>query len=307
VDAVLLAHPGNDVLAGRVGELAGIPLGAVESRHFPDRESYLRIDADCSRKTVLVACTLDRPDEKILPLVFLAETARELGARSIGLVAPYLGYLRQDRRFQRGEAITSRVFAGLLSRYVDWLVTIDPHLHRYRSLDSIYGVPSRIVRAAPALAGWISAHVDRPLLIGPDRESEQWVADVAGLARAPYVILQKSRHGDRTVDVSKPDLDPELRRAHTPVVVDDIISSAQTMIETVKHLVASDWRSPVCVGVHALFSAAAEDDLRAAGAAQIVTTTSVPHATNRIDVVPLLIPAIVDLACAEIPPARGQV
>jgi len=294
VNAIVLALRESEPLARRVGELAQIPLGVVESRRFPDRETYLRIDARCEQKSIVLVCTLDRPDDKLLPLVFLADAARELGASRVGLVAPYLAYMRQDRRFQRGEAITSRTFAGLLSRYVDWLVTIDPHLHRYRSLTQIYAVPNRIVHAAPALAAWIATHVDRPVLVGPDEESEQWVKDVASRAGAPYVVLRKTRRGDRVVDVSVPDVDRH--RTHTPVVVDDIVSSAQTMVETVKNLVAVGLRAPVCVGVHALFSENAVQALRDAGASQIVTTTSVPHATNTIDIVPLLIPAIHELA-----------
>ena len=294
MNAIVLALRESEPLARRVGELAQIPLGVVESRRFPDRETYLRIDARCEQKSIVLVCTLDRPDDKLLPLVFLADAARELGASRVGLVAPYLAYMRQDRRFQRGEAITSRTFAGLLSRYVDWLVTIDPHLHRYSSLTQIYALPNRIVHAAPALAAWIATHVDRPVLVGPDEESEQWVKDVASRAGAPYVVLRKTRRGDSVVDVSVPDVDRH--RTHTPVVVDDIVYSAQTMVETVKNLVAVGLRAPVCVGVHALFSENAVQALRDAGASQIVTTTSVPHATNTIDIVPLLIPAIHELA-----------
>jgi phosphoribosylpyrophosphate synthetase len=75
---------------------------------------------------------------------------------------------------------------------VDGLVTIDPHLHRYASLDEIYRVPSRLLHAAPMLADWIRDHVDRPLLVGPDEESAQWVADVAGRAGAPHAVLRKT-------------------------------------------------------------------------------------------------------------------
>ena len=136
------------------------------------------------------------------------------------------------------------------------------------------------MHAAPALAEWVARHVDRPLVVGPDDESAQWVKDVA----------------DRAVDVSAPDV--SAYRDRTPVVVDDIVSSAQTMVATVTQLVAAQLPAPVCLAVHALFAAAAEQALREAGAAQIVTTTSVPHATNRIDVVPLLIPAVHECVAA---------
>jgi ribose-phosphate pyrophosphokinase len=210
--------------------------------------------------------------------------------------------MRQDRRFLPGEAITSLSFAALLSRYVDWLVTVDPHLHRHRSLAEIYTVPHRVLHAAPAMAEWIAVHVDRPIVVGPDEESAQWVKDVADRASAPYLLMRKTRRGDRVVDVSLPDVETyEAYRMHTPVVVDDIVSSAQTMVATVKRFVAAGLRAPTCVCVHALFSETAEQALRDAGASLIVSTTSVPHATNRIDIVPLLIPAIRELAHGHIP------
>jgi ribose-phosphate pyrophosphokinase len=290
VSALILPLEGNEPLAGRIAEQLEASVGGVRIRRFPDDETYMRIEDDCAGRQVVLVCSLARPDQKILPLVFLADAARAMGAARVGLVAPYLAYMRQDRQFQRGEAVTSRTLGALLSTYVDWLVTVDPHLHRYRSLDEIYRVPSRVVHAAPALAAWIASHVERPLLVGPDVESGQWVSDVAALAKAPFALLRKTRLGDRAVDVSAPDL--TAHRDRTPVVVDDIVSSARTMIAAVGALVRAGLRAPVCVAVHALFAGDAESALRAAGAAQIVTTTTVAHATSRIDVAPLIVDAI---------------
>jgi ribose-phosphate pyrophosphokinase len=294
VSTLVLSLEGNEALAERIAGLIQAPVGRVYSRRFPDGETYLRIEPDCSGQRVLLVCTLAHPDDKVLPLVFVADAARAMGAVRVGLVTPYLAYMRQDRQFQAGEAITSRTIGGLLSKYVDWLVTVDPHLHRYHSLGEIYTVPCRVVHAAPALAAWIAAHVNRPVLVGPDEESEQWVSTVAALAQAPYLVLRKVRHGDQVVDVSAPDV--AAHRDRTPVVVDDIVSTAGTMIETVHALLRARLPAPVCVAVHALFADEAEAALRAAGVAQVVTTTSVPHTTNAIDIVPLLADAIRELA-----------
>ena len=77
---------------------------------------------------VLVA-DLHDPDRHFLQLILLAETLYDLGAATIGLLAPYLPYMRQDRRFNPGEGLSSRYFADLLSAHFDWLMTVDPHLH----------------------------------------------------------------------------------------------------------------------------------------------------------------------------------
>ena len=109
----------------------------------------------------------------------------------VGLVAPYLAYMRQDRRFKPGEAVTSREVAQLLSGAFDWLVTVDPHLHRYTSLAEIYRIPTHVTHAAPLISQWIKANVPRALVIGPDSESEQWVSAVASEAGAPFTVLRE--------------------------------------------------------------------------------------------------------------------
>ncbi|HEY5567938.1 MAG TPA: phosphoribosyltransferase family protein, partial [Gammaproteobacteria bacterium] len=172
--------------------------------------------------------------------------------------------------------------AKLLSGGIDALVTVDPHLHRYQALAGLYSVPAHVIHAAPLVAEWIQAEVERPLLVGPDSESGQWVADVARRASAPYVVLEKTRRGDRDVEVSVPDV--ERWRDHRPVLVDDIISTARTMIETVRRLKSADLPAPICVGVHAVFAGDAYRDLRAAGAERVVTTNTIAHESNQIDV-----------------------
>jgi ribose-phosphate pyrophosphokinase len=160
--------------------------------------------------------------------------------------------MRQDRRFMPGEAITSRQVAHLLSEAFDWLVTVDPHLHRYGSLAEIYSIPTHVIHAAPLISQWIRMNVANPLIIGPDSESEQWVAAVAEDARAPHSVLEKTRRGDRRVEIKLRDLDRWKDR--TPVLVDDIISSGQTMLEAVRLLAAQGWAAPVCIAVHGLFA-----------------------------------------------------
>ena len=278
---LLVAIPGNERLTEDLAATLRHELGHLEIRAFPDGETYLRFHTSPDGRSVAIVCTLSHPNEKFLSLIFSAATARELGATKVGLVAPYLAYMRQDRRFNPGEAVTSRQVARLLSDAFDWLVTVDPHLHRYGSLADIYSIPTRVVHAAPLISDWIKANVTDPLIIGPDSESEQWVAAVASDAHAPYSVLEKVRRGDRDVEIRLKDL--EQWKGRTPVLVDDIISTGRTMIEAVRLLTSQGWPAPVCVAVHGLFADDADVLLARAGA-RVVTSNSVPHETNAIDI-----------------------
>ena len=287
---LLLGMPNNEVMTEALalalkGEARGTGAlvatrGDLTLRAFPDGETYVRIDSPVRDRDVVLVCTLDRPDDKMLPLLFTAATARDLGAATVGIVAPYLAYMRQDRRFADGEGVTSTYFASLLARAFDWLVTVDPHLHRHTSLGEIYTIPTEVVHAAPRVAAWIREHVPQPILIGPDSESGQWVGAVAEAAGAPSIVLEKVRRGDRDVSVTVPYVDRW--RGHTPVLVDDIVSTAKTMIETVGHLRRLELAAPVCIAVHAVFATGAYGELLATGAERVVSCDTILHPSNEI-------------------------
>ncbi len=253
--------------------------GTLEVRHFPDGESYLRIHDPCKDRLCVIFCNLFQPDKKTLRLIFLADTLRELGAKQVLLVTPYLAYMRQDKRFHEGECVSSRPYARLISQAVDGMITIDPHLHRYHSLSEIYSIPTIVVKAAPLIANWISHNIENPVLIGPDSESEQWVSEVAELASAPFQILEKQRFGDYQVSVSSPELAPY--HAHSPVLVDDIISSGRTMLETIAHLDQAGLSRTTAIGVHGIFAGSAYTQL--SEKANVITTDCIPHISNKIE------------------------
>jgi len=278
---LIFPMPGNEAQAQSLADELGAEIGTLEVRQFPDGEAYVRAITSPHGCRVILFATLWHPDTTFLPLMFTADVMREMGAEEIGLVAPYLSYMRQDKRFKDGEAITSTTFARLLSVTVDWLVTVDPHLHRRKSLSEIYSIPATALHAAPIIGKWLANNVKDMLLVGPDSESEQWVKAVAEVADAPFIILEKIRRGDRDVEVSVPDAEKWKNR--TPVLVDDIISTARTMIETIKHLRTTDLKPPICIGVHAVFSGDAFEVLQREGVAKIVTCNSVPHSSNEID------------------------
>ena len=273
--------PGNDAMARRLAQLTQGDVGWLQMHNFPDGETCLALPCDVRGRDIALVSTLDHPDGKFLPAAFAARTARELGAAKVGLVAPYLCYMRQDKRFHPGEAVTSRIFASLISQNFDWLVTLDPHLHRYKALGEIYCIPARVAHAAGVIGKWIKQHVERPFLIGPDEESIQWVSQVAHASGADYVVLNKQRLGDQDVRITAQGLDRV--GVATPVLVDDIIASGATILQAINILKSENLRSPVVITVHGLFAGDAARLIEEKGAL-LISTNSVTHATNCIDI-----------------------
>ncbi len=279
---IFLNLPGNEKMTHQLAKKTNAEVGEIVVRKFPDGECYIRILSDVRNKNVVLVCTLHEPDNKLLPLYFIANTAKSLGAKNVFLVAPYLAYMRQDKVFNPGEGETSKYFAKLFSSFVDGMITVDPHLHRIKALSHIYPIPNTVVHAADDISKWITENVSNPVIIGPDTESKQWVANVAKSVGAPYTILNKIRYSDDHVAVSIPAL--QKYKNATPVLIDDIISSAQTMMETLKHLQKEAMKPAVCIGIHAVFSGNAYQQLLDCGIDRIVTCNTIPHPSNTIDI-----------------------
>jgi len=284
---VFFSFPGNEELSLNLIKNQEGELGEFELRNFPDGETYIRILSDVNNRTTAIVCSLNQPDEKLVQVFLLAKTLKSLGAKKVILISPYLAYMRQDKRFKSGEGLSSHYVAQLISACVDELITMDPHLHRISNLSEIYTIPTKVVHAAEHIALWIKDHVPNALLIGPDSESEQWVSKVAKQAGAEYTVLSKHRSGDKQVEVSVPHV--ENYKDHTPVLIDDIISTGRTMIETLLHLKHLNMKPAVCIAIHAVFAGNSYKELQQSGALKIVSCNTIKHDSNVIDISELLL------------------
>lgn len=261
----------------------------VDIHRFPDGESRVRLPEEVPAQVVLCR-SLNQPNDKLVELMLAARTARELGARVLTLVAPYLCYMRQDAAFAGGEAVSQAIVGEWLGSLFDRVVTVDPHLHRTGTLDEVVpGAEAVAVSAAPAMSEYLKHLPDSPLLIGPDDEARQWVQQIAELSGVEFAVATKQRSGDRAVEVTLSDHDCGNRNV---VLVDDIISTGETMAAAVRHARADGASAIHCLVTHALFCEGALELLESAGAAGIVSTDSIGHSSNRIHLAPLIAEAI---------------
>ncbi len=273
----LLAFEESAAQAGAIAAALSIPCDVVDVHRFPDGESRLRLPATLAGHIVLLR-SLDRPDAKLVELMLAARGARALGAQRLTLVAPYLCYMRQDAAFAPGEVVSQQVVGAFIAGLVDALVTVDPHLHRVHSLDEAVPVTHAVaLSAAPLMGAFLAARPGRPLLVGPDAESSQWVRSVASVAGLQFVVADKLRRGDREVEVRLPEGSYAGREA---VLVDDVASTGRTLAAAARGLRAAGAVRVDVLVTHALFAGDALETLRDAGVDGIYSSDSIPHASN---------------------------
>jgi ribose-phosphate pyrophosphokinase len=265
-------------LARGVAERLGCPLRPIDVHLFPDGESLVRARSDTSRPA-LIFRSLDAPNEKLIELLFASDALRRQGVAEIGLVAPYLGYMRQDRVFEPGQSLSQHVVANLLGGAFDDVLTVEAHLHRIQALDEIFPCRAESISAAVAISDWLRTGPGPSVLVGPDSESEPWIRAIADNAGLKWTIASKHRHGDRDVDIDLPPLPADTRNVW---IVDDIGSSGTTL-ETIARILAERGVEKIgAIVVHALFSPDIPQRLREAGIGRLVSSDSVVHPSNEI-------------------------
>ena len=289
-NALVLGFPEYDDPACRLAEALGADYQMIQIHHFPDGESLVRLPSERLPSQVVFCRSLDRPNDKLVELMLAAESARNRGVRQITLVAPYLCYMRQDKAFQSGEAVSQRIVCEWLAGLFDQIITVDPHLHRTPELGLVMPQTEAISLSATSLLGqFLKQQISDALLIGPDEESAQWVQQIAETSGFPFVVANKKREGDRKVEIKLPAFD---YAGKTAVLVDDVISTGQTMMMAARQLKSNGAISVHCLITHPLFCDNAVDLLYSAGVDSLWSSDSIPHATNVVKLASLLADAI---------------
>lgn len=286
---LVLSLPASAAAGAALAAELGCPAATIDCHRFPDGESRIVLPSSPPAHVAFCA-SLDDPDAKLVALMLAARTARELGASVLTLVAPYLCYMRQDQAFRPGEAVSQRIVGRFLADLFDAVVTVDPHLHRVATLAE--AVPARravALSAARPIGRLLKGHGLRPLLVGPDEESAQWVSEVAAEAGLEHTVCTKQRSGDRLVEVRLPDLDV---RGREVMLVDDVASTGRTLIAAARQLLAAGAAAVDVAVTHALFVGDALDSLRATGVRRVWSSDSITHPTNAIRLAPLIANAL---------------
>ena len=290
---IILSFDDYEAQSRKLAQVLEIPCHIIQRHRFPDGESKLTLP-DKLPEHVLFCYSLDQPNEKLLELLLAAKTARQLGAKELTLVAPYLCYMRQDKAFHPGEVISQTIVGKFLADLFDNVITVDPHLHRIQYLEQAIPATNAVTLSATSLmAEFLRESCKNPVLLGPDSESEQWVSAVAKPNQWEFGVCKKIRTGDKEVEITLPEIDLHERSV---VIVDDVASSGQTLAVAARQCLLKNAKHVDVLVTHALLANDAKQRLIQAGVRNIWSTDSVSHESNVIPLNGLLKDAVLNLA-----------
>ena len=283
---IIIPGPASTELGKKIARELGLEPKPVGYRLFPDGESYIKLNSSVAGETVvLVQTTAPNPDTRLMQLLVMARTARDFGARRIIACVPYLAYMRQDKRFLDGEALSFDIVLGLLEDSgVDDLLVVDLHSEEsLRKLQPNHRVRVHTLSAIPVIAKYLKENgFDGAYSLSPDKGRRDIVSAASEVMGGGFAFFEKNRDlrtGETTMFVK--DVEVTGRKA---VVFDDIISSGGTMAKAVKALKTQGAAKVAAACTHALFMGGAEEKIKDAGADLIVASDSVETPFSKVSV-----------------------
>ncbi|MCX6663147.1 MAG: ribose-phosphate diphosphokinase [Euryarchaeota archaeon] len=250
------------------------PLLQATYKRFPDDEFYVRVLDDISGEDVLIVQTA-YPDPKIVELLLMQDAVHDAGAKKITVVLPYFGYSRQDKKFEEGEAISSRAVAQHISIHADCVITVDPHKEH---ILKFFSVPAYSCSAVSTIAQYLKEkNID--FILAPDKGAKERAKEAAALIDCEYDYLEKIRIDETTVKITPKKLDA---RGKHVAIIDDIISTGGTMANSIKELKKQGAKTVSVACTHGLFIGGAKEKLLSADCDEIISTDTIETEFSKV-------------------------
>ena len=273
-DYILFSGSSNVPLATEVAKLLHTTLGKVELARFSDGELRPWIREDLRDKTVIVLESFSNPtDEHIMEMVLMGDAIRRMAPKNMIAVIPYMAYSRQDKLHRPGEPISARVIAKFLELSMfSEMICVDLHND---AIVGFFQVPVTHISAQPVLAEEIKRmNLKNPVIISPDVGGVKRARNFAYTLKLPMVVMEKRRYMDKT-DTSEVFQIIGDVSGKTAIIIDDIIATGSTIVQSAKSLARAGAASVVVVATHGVLAGDAVDNLMNAQLEKIIVTNSI--------------------------------
>ncbi len=271
-DLKVFTGTANPTLADEVCQHLGCKLGDCSVTHFADGEIYFQILENVRGADVFVIQPTCTPvNSNLMEMVLMMDAFKRSSARRITAVVPYFGYARQDRKDKPRVPISSKVVSDILSLGADRLMTMDLHAAQ---IQGFFDIPVDHLFAAPVLIDFFKkTELPNLTVVSPDAGGVERARAFAKRLHGELAIIDKRRTEANVAEVMNVIGDV---RGRTALIVDDIVDTAGTLVNTVVALYDAGAEKVYACSTHAPLSGPAMDRIRESRLEELVTTNTIP-------------------------------
>ena len=274
----IFAGSSNPNLAKLVSQKSKIPLGDIELGNFSDGEVDVWVKNDVNNSDVFILQSNSTEVNKhIVELALIADALKRSGAHKITAVIPYFGYSRKEKQSRPGEPISAKVVADLItSSGINKIICLDLHAD---AIVGFFNVPVIYLSALETLANRIRKEkLSSPVVVAPDVGGVRRARNFAAYLNAPLAVIEKHRQTNKRDAIEVLSITGELI-GDTAIIVDDIISTGGTIIESAQVLKRKGVKKVIVCAIHGVFAGNAIKNLEKSPIDKIFVTDSI---ANRI-------------------------
>jgi ribose-phosphate pyrophosphokinase len=287
---IVIPGPASLSLGKKIAENLNARTVDVNIKTFPDGEYSLCFDDDIADKEVVVVQTTGPPqDMNVIQLLLMLDAAKDLGAKKVTVVVPYLAFARQDKRFIQRDAVSVETLVKLIETCgVERFVTVNIHSE---NILKKFKIPTLNLSAITLLAEHFrSGGFSGAFSLAPDKGAVELAEEANKVLRGGFGWLHKER--DRytgEIQVEEKSLNVKGKNV---VVFDDIISTGGTIAKAIKMLKSQGARKVFAACAHPLLVGEAKNKIMDSGAEEIVGTDSLVSSVRTVSLAPLIAKAL---------------
>ena len=237
------------MLAREIADIIGCKYVETSIKFFDDGELRVKISEDLHKEEIVIVQSTSKPvNESLMELLLLIDAAKCAGAIRVTAIIPYLGYSRQDRKFDNYGPVAARLVASLLeAANPNQIIFMDLHSCQ---LEEFFKLP--ILNLDPiGLFTPIIESYKNPMIIAPDMGGVIRARKVSKKFNMDIGFINKTRDVDGKCHVHEVNGDV---RGKDCLIIDDIIDSGQTISKGAELLIRKGASSVNALVTHAVLS-----------------------------------------------------
>lgn len=268
----------SKLLAKKVSEKVGIPLGEMSTKKFADGEIFVESQSSVRSKAAFIIQSTNSPvNDNLMELLLFIDALKRSSVKEINLIVPYFGYARQDRKVNGRQAISAKLVANMMEvAGADRVITFDIHSEQ---IVGFFDIPVDNLKAYGLIAEEIKKlNIKNLTIVSPDHGGVTRARQLAKLFNSPLAVIDKRREEHNKAEAMFILGNVKDRNI---VIFDDMVDTGETVCSAVKILKEQGAKDVYLAVSHAVLSKKngidAAQSLKDAGIKKIITTNSIYH------------------------------
>tara|TARA_A100001015_G_scaffold258176_1_gene301278 strand:- start:756 stop:1688 length:933 start_codon:yes stop_codon:yes gene_type:complete len=286
----LLTGNSNKVLSKNIAKYLRSKLINSSIRKFSDGEIYVEINENIRGNSIFIIQSISSPaNDNLMELLLCIDALKRSSAKNITAVIPYFGYARQDRKVVPRTSISAKLVSNLITKAgADRVVTVDLHAGQ---IQGFFDIPVDNLFATPIFARHIKKKIKskKIICVAPDVGGTERARALGKLLNVGLAIVDKRRPKPGQSQVMNVIGDV---KGKTCIIVDDIIDSGGTIVNSAKALMQRGAKEVYVYITHGVLSGDAVKKIKISLIKNLVITDTINNGektknVKNIEVLPI--------------------